>query len=44
MFGKSELEFYGYKFTKERLQSTKKNVDAVKSCAPPQFITEVGSF
>lgn len=36
MFGKGELEFYGYKFTKEGLKQTERKVDAVKSCAPIQ--------
>ena len=36
MFGKGELEFYGYKFTKEGLKPTERKVDAVRSCAPIQ--------
>ncbi len=44
MFRKSELEFYGYKFTNKGLKPTEKTVDAVKSCASPQLKTEVRSF
>lgn len=41
MFGKSELELYRQKFTKQGFKPTEKKVDAVKSCAPPQSKTEV---
>ena len=35
-FGVEELEFYGYRFTKDGLKPTPDKVRAVKECKPPE--------
>ena len=44
LFGVSELEFYGYRFSSEGLKPTEDKVKAVKDCKPPQSRDEVKSF
>ena len=44
LFGVSELEFYGYKFSSEGLKSTEDKVKAVKDCKPPESRDAVKSF
>ena len=43
-FGVTELEFYGYKFTKDGLKPTLDKVKAVKQCKPPESKEAVRSF
>ena len=43
-FGVEELEFYGYKFTKNGLQPTAEKVRAVKECGRPESKSAVRSF
>ena len=43
-FGKSTIEFYGYKFSQEGLMPTEEKVRAVKECPKPESKTEVRSF
>ena len=44
LFGVSELEFYGYKFSSEGLKPTEDKVKAVKDCKPPESRDAVKSF
>ena len=43
-FGVDELEFYGYKFTKDGLKPTPEKVRAVKESEPPESKEAVRSF
>ncbi|CAG2239919.1 unnamed protein product [Mytilus edulis] len=43
-FGVSELEFYGYRFTKDGLKPTTDKVKAVKDCKAPESKEAVRSF
>ena len=43
-FGKSEIQFYGYKFSQQGLQPTEEKVKALKECSRPESKTEVRSF
>ena len=43
-FGVEELEFYGYRFTKDGLKPTSDKVKAVKDCKRPQTKEAVRSF
>ena len=43
-FGVTELEFYGYKFTKDGLKPTPEKVQAVKECKAPETKEAVRSF
>ena len=42
--GVTDIEFYGYKFTKEGLKPTEEKVRAVKESRPPETKSEVRSF
>ena len=44
LFGVSELEFYGYKFSSEGLKPTEDKVKAVKDCKAPESRDAVKSF
>ena len=44
LFGVSELEFYGYKFSSEGLKPTEDNVKAVKDSKPPESRDAVKSY
>ena len=44
LFGVSELEFYGYKFSSEGLKPTEDKVKAVKDSKPPESRDAVKSF
>ena len=43
-FGVTELEFYGYKFTKDGLKPTQDKVQAVKQCNAPESKEAVRSL
>ena len=43
-FGVDELEFYGYRFTKDGLKPSPDNIRAVKDCNPPESKEAVRSF
>ena len=43
-FGMDELEFYGYRFTKDGLKPSPDKIRAVKDCNPPESIEAVRSF
>ena len=43
-FGREEIEFYGYLFTKEGLKPTLEKTRAVENCQPPKTKSAVKSF